>query len=97
LTSFKWVRKFNWLYKIDNNHIDNSKSCIDNINKEFNICKVKNNEKNELSDNENYDDNIEINDENFMEIVEKNLSLINCLKYFLDFIIKSIYKYEYLK
>ena len=76
MTSFKWVRKFYWLFKIDNNHIDNSKKCVDNINKEFNICSTKNNGKSELSDSENPDENIEINDENFMEVVEKSLSFI---------------------
>ena len=70
-------KKLNMIIQIDNNNIDNSKICVENIQSEFNINNKQNNGKNEYDDNLGQDEqDIEINDKNFLEMVESNLLFI---------------------
>ena len=70
-------KKLNMIIQIDNNSIDNSKICVENIQSEFNINNKQNNGKNEYDDNLGQDEqDIEINDKNFLEMVESNLLFI---------------------
>ena len=52
-----------------------------NIKKEFNINDKDINGKRNRYENLQIDEDIDINDGNFLEVVEKNLSLINVYKF----------------
>ena len=67
--------KTNQLLKIDNNDIDNSNNCIEKIKKEFNI-KIKNGEIINLNNNNN-NEQLDLEDTNFLKIVEEKLDYIN--------------------
>ena len=66
------------LYWIDNDEIDNSYNCIEKIKKEYNI-NIKNGKiiNLNLEDEEQNDVQIDVNDTNFLKIVDEKIDYIN--------------------
>ena len=75
INCIKESKNKSWIF-LDSNEIDNSKICLNNLQKKFKICGLENKDIKKIQTNEEEKESIEINDDNFMEIVEKTLASI---------------------